>query len=103
MRQTNETATSFNQLKEITQSIQAIRAMSETRANTNASERTPKEALKPKESIQAKKGTLKPTKKAFSDRQITTLIDKQQEALTNALKPNNATAKTTKGGNNAKA
>ncbi len=103
MRQTNETATSFNQLKEITQSIQAIRAMSETHANANASERTPKEALKPKESIQAKKGALKPTKRAFSERQITTLRDKPQEALTNALKPNNATAKTTKGGNNAKA
>ncbi len=103
MRQTNETATSFNQLKEITQSIQAIRAMSETHANTNASERTPKEALKPKGSAQAKQGALKPTKRAFSERQITTLRDKPQEALTNALKPNSATAKTTKGGNNAKA
>ncbi len=97
MRQTNETATSFNQLKEIMQSIQAIKAHTPTHANANTSELTPKPALKPKGSIQVKKGALKPTKRAFSERQITTLRDKPQEkALTNALK----TAKTTKGVDN---
>ncbi len=88
MRQKNETATSFNQLREITQAIQAQKNSAQTSDNANTSE------LKPK------KGALKPTKRAFSERQITTLRDKPQEVLTNALKPNQATTKTTKGGNN---
>ncbi len=67
--------------------------------NANASELTPKKVLKPKSSVKSKKGALKPTKRAFSERQITTLIDKPQEALTNALKPNQATTKA-KGGDN---
>ncbi|WP_231180583.1 hypothetical protein [Helicobacter pylori] len=100
MRQTNETATSFNQLKEITQAIQAQKNSVQTSGNANTSELTPKKALKPKGSAQDKKGALKPTKRAFSERQITTLRDKPQEALNNALKPNQAITKTTKGGNN---
>ncbi|QQW63965.1 hypothetical protein HGI44_02500 [Helicobacter pylori] len=59
MRQTRETKTSFNQLKEITQSIQAL----ETNQNANA-----------------KKGVLKPTKKAFSERQKTTIRELIQES-----------------------
>ncbi|WQS96085.1 hypothetical protein FNE56_00505 [Helicobacter pylori] len=67
MRQKHETATSFNQLKEITQSIQAY------------------QVLKPKFSAQAKKGALKPTKKAFSERQKTTNRDKSQESANKSL------------------
>ncbi|MGT0055221.1 hypothetical protein [Helicobacter pylori] len=103
MRQKNETATSFNQLKELTQAIQAQKNSAQASENANASELKPKKVLNPKGSIQAKNNALKPTKRAFSERQITTLRDKPQEALTNALKPNQATAKTIKGGNNAKA
>ncbi|MGL2361353.1 hypothetical protein ACOWK0_07270 [Helicobacter pylori] len=43
MRQKNETATSFNQLKEITQAIQAQKASEQAHANTNASEPTQKQ------------------------------------------------------------
>ncbi|GAA7686627.1 hypothetical protein COL0001_15040 [Helicobacter pylori] len=73
MRQTNETATSFNQLKEITQSMQALK-------NANVSGLTHQEALKPKGRTQAKKGVLKPKKRAFSERQKTTIRNQQQEA-----------------------
>ncbi len=73
MRQTHETATSFNQLKEITQSIQAYQAQKQANENANISELTHKRTLKPKGSAQTKKGALKPTKKAFSERQKTTL------------------------------
>ncbi|MEJ8618532.1 hypothetical protein MMN25_06210 [Helicobacter pylori] len=54
MRQKHETATSFNQLSEITQIMQA---------------------LKPKAKARAKNYALNPTKKAFSERQITTIRD----------------------------
>ncbi|QQW66914.1 hypothetical protein HGK49_04290 [Helicobacter pylori] len=63
MRQTRETATSFNQIREITQSIQAL----QTKENANASEITPKQELKP-------------TKRAFSERQKTTLRGVSQSA-----------------------
>lgn len=89
MRQTNETATSFNQLKEITQAIQAQKNSAQTSANTNKSELTPKQAPKPKRSAHAKNSALKPTKKAFSDRQKTTIRDNAQ-----------ASAKESKGGVN---
>ncbi|KOS33523.1 hypothetical protein [Helicobacter pylori] len=78
MRQEHETATSFNQLKEITQAIQAQKRSTQTSANANASERTQKSALKPKATTSAKKGGLKPTKKAFSERQITAFRDSSQ-------------------------
>ncbi|MBS3012793.1 hypothetical protein [Helicobacter pylori] len=93
MRQTNGTATSFNQLREITQSIQAF----QTKENANASELAPKQALKPKGRTQAKKTTLKPTKKAFSERQKTTLKGLSQESANASLKTNQAKEK---GGNN---
>ncbi|WRD35193.1 hypothetical protein E5K51_03480 [Helicobacter pylori] len=57
MRQKNETAINFNELKEITQAIQA---------------------LKHKGSVQAKKSALKPTKRAFSERQRTRIGDNSQ-------------------------
>lgn len=72
MRHKNETATSFNKLKEITLAIQAQKNSVQTSDNANASEHTPKQALKPKGSVKAKKSALKPTKRAFSERQRTT-------------------------------
>ncbi|WQV84412.1 hypothetical protein KVK67_05345 [Helicobacter pylori] len=76
MRQTNETATSFKELAEITQSIQAYQTLTQANQNANTSELTQPRALKPKSSEKAKKGALKPTKKAFSDREKTTIRDK---------------------------
>ncbi|WP_120940727.1 hypothetical protein [Helicobacter pylori] len=78
MRQKNETATSFNQLKEITQIMQAQKRSTQTSANANASEIAQESALTPKAIARAKKGALKPTKRAFSERQITTIRDKSQ-------------------------
>ncbi len=78
MRHKNETATSFNQLKEITQAIQAQKNSALTSDNANTSELTPKGVLKPKASTHAKNSALKPTKKAFSKRQKTTIRDNSQ-------------------------
>ncbi len=77
MRQTNETATSFIQLKEITQIMQAQKPSAQNSTNTKLGEITSQSTLKPK-------GALKPIKKAFSERQITTIRDKSQVTLTNA-------------------
>ncbi|MCQ2907339.1 hypothetical protein JT124_06460 [Helicobacter pylori] len=78
MRQEHETAKSFNQLKEITQIMQAQKARAKTSENAHASEITHKPALKTKNSLKAKKGALNPTKKAFSERQITAFRDSSQ-------------------------
>ncbi|WQR65312.1 hypothetical protein KVD00_03045 [Helicobacter pylori] len=78
MRQKNETATSFNKLREITQSIQALKNSAQTSDNANTSETISESALTPKAKAQAKKGALNPTKKAFSERQSTTLRDNSQ-------------------------
>lgn len=90
MRQKHETATSFNQLRKITQAIQAQKNSTQTSDNANISELTPKQALKPKGSVQAKNSALKPTKRAFSERQIVTIKDNSQ-----------ANSKESKGGANA--
>ncbi len=90
MRQKNETATSFNQLKEITQAIQAQKNSASTSDNANANEIASQSTPKPKRSAHAKNSALKPTKKAFSERQITTIRDNSQ-----------ANAKESKGGANA--
>ncbi len=86
MRQKNETATSFNQLKEITQAIQAQKRSAKTSANANASEIAHKSALTPKARAHAKKGALKPTKRAFSERQNTAFRDKAQASDEKRLK-----------------
>ncbi len=78
MRQTNETAKSFIQLKEITQIMQAQKPSAQNSTNTKLGEITSQSTLKPKESAQSLKGALKPTKKAFSERQITTIRDNSQ-------------------------
>ncbi len=90
MRQKKETATSFNQLKEITQAIQAQKNSAQTSDNANTSKLTRNKALKPKDRAQAKTSALKPTKRAFSERQKTTIRDNAQ-----------ASAKESKGSVNA--
>ncbi|MFP6028229.1 hypothetical protein ACLF9O_05885 [Helicobacter pylori] len=78
MRQKHETATSFKELKEITQIMQAQKNSAQTSENANASEPTQKSALKPKAKAQAKNHALKPTKRAFSERQNTAFRDNSQ-------------------------
>ncbi len=90
MRQKNETATSFNQLKEITEAIQAQKNSAQTSDNANTSEIASQSTLTPKARARTKNSALKPTKKAFSERQKTTIRDNSQ-----------ASAKEAKGGVNA--
>ncbi|MFP6322239.1 hypothetical protein ACLGER_02605 [Helicobacter pylori] len=71
MRQKHETATSFNQLKEITQAIQAKKTSAQTSDNANTCEPIQK-------STHAKKARLNPTKRAFSERQRTTTKNDSQ-------------------------
>ncbi|WRD02606.1 hypothetical protein E5K82_06850 [Helicobacter pylori] len=100
MRQKNETATSFNQLKEITQQImQAQKPRLKTSENANASERVQESAINPKDSVKAKKGALKPTKRAFSERQNTAFRDNSHASEQKCLKTEQANQK----GDNANA
>ncbi|GAA9374987.1 hypothetical protein BTM413_12590 [Helicobacter pylori] len=78
MRRKKETATSFNQLKEITQAIQAQKNSAQASDNANTSEITSQSTLKPKGGAHAKNSALKPTKRAFSERQKTTIRDNSQ-------------------------
>ncbi|GAA9190835.1 hypothetical protein BTM359_11250 [Helicobacter pylori] len=78
MRRKNETATSFTQLKEITQAIQAQKNSAQTSDNANTSEIASQSAPKHKGSAHAKNSALKPIKKAFSERQIITIRDSSQ-------------------------
>ncbi len=99
MRQKNETAASFNQLKEIMQIMQAQqKGRAKTSENTHASDNTQKLALKPKDSVKAK-GVLKPTKKAFSERQNTAFRDNSHASEQKCLKTEQANQK----GDNANA
>ncbi|MGL2510424.1 hypothetical protein ACOWOE_07635 [Helicobacter pylori] len=72
MRHKNETATSFNKLNEITLAIQTQKNSVQTSDNANTSEITSQNTPKPKGTARAKKSALKPTKRAFSERQRTT-------------------------------
>ncbi|GAA8617756.1 hypothetical protein HpDR69_13160 [Helicobacter pylori] len=107
MRQRNETATSFNKLREITQAIQALKNSTQTSDNANTSEITSQSTPKPKRTARTKNSTqtsdnantseitsqstpkpkrtartknsaLKPTKRAFSERQRITIRDNSQ-------------------------
>ncbi|GAA9053804.1 hypothetical protein HpHA139_14810 [Helicobacter pylori] len=109
MRQENETATSFNKLKEITLAIQAHKNSAQTSDNANTSEITSQSTPKhkgsalAKNSVQtsdnantseitsqstpkhkgsalAKNSALKPTKRAFSERQKTTTRETNSQA-----------------------
>ncbi|GAA9429105.1 hypothetical protein TH0950_14570 [Helicobacter pylori] len=85
MRQKHETATSFNQLKEITQIMQVQQKRSgQTSENTNISEIASQSVLKSK-TVRTKNHALKPTKRAFSDRQITTIKDNSQASANKSL------------------
>ncbi|MFS7887528.1 hypothetical protein ACMAV4_02555 [Helicobacter pylori] len=55
MRQRNETATSFNKLREITLAIQAQKNSVQTSDNANTSEITSQSTLKPNRTARAKK------------------------------------------------
>ncbi|MDO7813919.1 hypothetical protein [Helicobacter pylori] len=97
MRQEHETATSFNQLKELTQAIQALKkptpkknATNQASENANISDLMQATGSKPKSSAQAKKGVLNPTKKAFSERQITAFRDNSQASELKRLQTNQA-------------
>ncbi|MFP6037146.1 hypothetical protein ACLGD5_07320 [Helicobacter pylori] len=79
MRHRNETATSSNKLKEITLAIQAQKnSVQTTSDNANTSEITSQSTPKPKGTARAKKSALKPTKRAFSERQRTTTKNNSQ-------------------------
>ncbi|MFB1283831.1 hypothetical protein ACEWX5_03635 [Helicobacter pylori] len=90
MRQKNETATSFNQLKEITQIMQAQKTPTPKSENANTSEITNQSVPKPKGATRTKNHALKPTKRAFSERQITTIKDNSQASEQKRLKPEQA-------------
>lgn len=80
MRHKNETATSFNQLREVTQAIQARKSSVQTSDdNANTSEITSQSAPKPNGTARAKKSALKPTKRAFSERQRITIRDNSNQ------------------------
>ncbi|WRF21390.1 hypothetical protein KVC43_00290 [Helicobacter pylori] len=78
MRQRNETETSFNKLREITQAIQAKKNSVQTSDHANTSAITSQSTPKPKGTARAKNSALKPTKRAFSERQRTTIRDNSQ-------------------------
>ncbi|GAA8997711.1 hypothetical protein BTM275_15650 [Helicobacter pylori] len=90
MRQKNETATSFNQLKEITQAIQAQKNSAQTSDNANTSEITSQSTPKHKGRAHAKNSALRPTKRAFSERQITTIRDSLQAGAKESQRRRNA-------------
>ncbi|MFP6148610.1 hypothetical protein ACLGAM_01840 [Helicobacter pylori] len=90
MRQKNETATSFKELKEITQIMQAQKTSVQTNANANTREIASESALTPKARAHSKKGALKPTKKAFSERQKTTIRDNSPASDKKRLKTEQA-------------
>ncbi len=78
MRHRNETDTSFNKLREITQAIQAQKNSAQISDNANTSEIISQSMPKPKGTARAKNSALKPTKRAFSERQKTTIRDNSQ-------------------------
>ncbi|WRF04409.1 hypothetical protein KVC22_01135 [Helicobacter pylori] len=99
MRQEHETQTIFNQLKEITQIMQAQKARLKVMKNANASKRVQESAINPKDSVKAKKGALNPTKRAFSERQNTAFRDNSHASEQKCLKTEQANQK----GDNANA
>ncbi|GAA8574550.1 hypothetical protein KYTH32_14980 [Helicobacter pylori] len=79
MRHKKETATtSFEKLKEITQAIQAQKNSAQKLANANISEIESQSTPKYNGTLHAKNIALKPTKRAFSERQRTTIRDNSQ-------------------------
>ncbi|WP_187865947.1 hypothetical protein [Helicobacter pylori] len=85
MRQEHETATSFNQLKAITQAFMLKNGVL-TNATHQESDRTQERGAKPKTSAQTKIGRLNPTKRAFSERQNTAFRDNSQAIAKTSFK-----------------
>ncbi|GAA8759008.1 hypothetical protein VN1340_11010 [Helicobacter pylori] len=82
MRHKNETATRFAQLREITQAIlQAQKNSAQTSDNANTSEITSQSTPKYNGTSHAKNSALKPTKRAFSERQRTTISETNSQAI----------------------
>ncbi|WP_231174056.1 hypothetical protein [Helicobacter pylori] len=81
MRQKKETATNFAILKEITQAIQAQNKSAKTSDNANISEIESQSTPKYNGTLHAKNIALKPTKRAFSERQRTTIRDNSQASV----------------------
>ncbi|EPZ67816.1 hypothetical protein N199_08725 [Helicobacter pylori UM038] len=90
MRQKKETVTSFSKLKEITQAIQALKNSAQTSDNTNTSEFTSQSMPKYNGTSHAKNSALKPTKRAFSERQKTTIRDNSQASAKESQRGINA-------------
>ncbi|WP_033760613.1 hypothetical protein [Helicobacter pylori] len=85
MRQKKETSTIFNRFNALAQITQALKKRIEQISdNANISEIASQSALKPK-TVRIKNHALKPTKKAFSDRQITTIKDNSQASANKSL------------------
>ncbi|MFA7948174.1 hypothetical protein ACEN77_07725 [Helicobacter pylori] len=89
MRQKNETATSFDKLKEITQAIQAQKNGAQKLANANTSEIESQSTPKYNGTLHAKNSALKPTKRAFSERQRTATIRDNSQASVKEIKRSN--------------
>ncbi|RVZ09179.1 hypothetical protein EC525_07775 [Helicobacter pylori] len=99
MRHRNETDMSLNRLREITQIMQAQKRSALTSDNANASEIASQSTQTPKTRVHAKKGVLKPTKRAFSERQNTAFRDNSHASEQKCLKTEQANQK----GDNANA
>lgn len=81
MRHKNETAASLNRLMEITQAIQAQKNSTQTSDNANTGEITSQSTPKYSGTSHAKNSALKPTKRAFSERQRATIRDNSQASF----------------------
>ncbi|GAA9832754.1 hypothetical protein VN0530_15060 [Helicobacter pylori] len=88
MRQKKETVTSFDKLKEITLAIQAQKNSAQTSDNANTSEIASQSTPKYNWTSHAKNSTLKPTKRAFSERQRTTIRDNSQASIKETKRSN---------------
>ncbi|MCQ2687421.1 hypothetical protein JT202_07490 [Helicobacter pylori] len=82
MRHRKETSTiMFDRLREITQAIQVQKNSAQTSDNANTSEITSQSTPKPNGTAHAKKSVLKPIKRAFSERQRTTILRDNSQAI----------------------
>ncbi|MFA4809280.1 hypothetical protein VQW74_06410 [Helicobacter pylori] len=105
MGQEHETAASFNELQKITQMMRTLKNGAPTNATNQESERTQaseiasQSALTPKATPRAKNHALRPTKRAFSERQKATIRDNSQASTNKSQETEQANQQ----GNNANA
>ncbi|WQV58956.1 hypothetical protein KVL59_00965 [Helicobacter pylori] len=76
--QTSERTQEANNANAKAHAQEPTQVFSQASENANISDLTQKTSLKPKAMLQTKKGRLNPTKKAFSERQKTTIRDNAQ-------------------------